>query len=54
MAATASKASKASKASRGMGSPATVAAAVEFILEGLLVNKRVNKDEVSGQARYRR
>jgi magnesium chelatase subunit I len=38
----------------GHGSPATVAAAVEFILEGLHVNKRLNKDEVSGQTRYRR
>jgi magnesium chelatase subunit I len=36
------------------GSPATVAAAVEFILEGLHVNKRLNKDEVSGHTRYRR
>ena len=39
---------------KGHGSPATVAAAVEFILEGLHVNKRLNKDEVSGQTRYRR
>ena len=38
----------------GHGSPATVAAAVEFILEGLHVNKRLNKDEVAGQTRYRR
>jgi magnesium chelatase subunit I len=38
----------------GHGSPATVAAAVEFILEGLHVNKRLNKDEVSGHPRYRR
>jgi magnesium chelatase subunit I len=36
------------------GSPATVAAAVEFILEGLHVNKRLNKDEVAGHTRYRR
>ncbi|MFA7296927.1 MAG: sigma 54-interacting transcriptional regulator [Dehalococcoidia bacterium] len=34
-------------------SPATQAAAVEFILEGLHLNKRLNKDAVSGQARYR-
>ena len=33
--------------------PATQAAAVEFILEGLHLNKRLNKDAVSGQARYR-
>jgi len=32
---------------------ATQAAAVEFILEGLHLNKRLNKDAVSGQARYR-
>jgi magnesium chelatase subunit I len=38
----------------GHGSPGTVAAAVEFILEGLHVNKRLNKDEVAGQTRYRR
>ena len=38
----------------GHGSPATVAAAIEFILEGLHVNKRLNKDEVAGQTRYRR
>ena len=38
----------------GHGSPATVAAAVEFILEGLHLNKRLNKDEVAGQTRYRR
>ncbi|MGZ3638376.1 MAG: sigma 54-interacting transcriptional regulator [Ktedonobacterales bacterium] len=38
----------------GHGNPATVASAVEFILEGLHLNKRLNKDEVAGQARYRR
>ena len=38
----------------GHGSPATVASAVEFILEGLHLNKRLNKDTVAGQARYRR
>ena len=38
----------------GHGSPATVASAVEFILEGLHLNKRLNKDEIAGQARYRR
>src|SRR5579872_1502342 len=38
----------------GHGSPATVASAVEFILEGLHLNKRLNKDEVAGKARYRR
>jgi magnesium chelatase subunit I len=39
---------------KGHGSPASVAAAVEFILEGLHLNKRLNKDEIAGQARYRR
>ena len=29
------------------------AAAIEFILEGLHLNKRLNKDQVAGQARYR-
>ncbi len=38
----------------GHGSPASVASAVEFILEGLHLNKRLNKEEVAGQARYRR
>jgi magnesium chelatase subunit I len=39
---------------KGHGSPASVASAVEFILEGLHLNKRLNKDEIAGQARYRR
>ncbi|HEX6122580.1 MAG TPA: magnesium chelatase, partial [Ktedonobacterales bacterium] len=38
----------------GHGSPATVAAAVEFILEGLHLNKRLNKEEIAGRTRYRR
>jgi magnesium chelatase subunit I len=38
----------------GHGSPATVASAVEFILEGLHLNKRLNKEEIAGTARYRR
>ena len=38
----------------GHGGPAMVASAVEFILEGLHLAKRLNKDEVVGQARYRR
>jgi magnesium chelatase subunit I len=33
--------------------PAVQAAAVEFVLEGLHLNKRLNKDVVAGQARYR-
>ncbi len=39
---------------KGHGSPASVASAVEFILEGLHLNKRLNKDEIAGQTRYRR
>jgi magnesium chelatase subunit I len=38
----------------GHGNPATVASAVEFILEGLHLNKRLNKDEVAGRVRYRK
>ncbi|PWT70592.1 MAG: magnesium chelatase [Chloroflexi bacterium] len=38
----------------GHGSPATVASAVEFILEGLHLNKRLNKVEVDGLVDYRR
>jgi len=37
----------------GDGSPAQEAAAVEFVLEGLHLNKRLNKDRVSGKAQYR-
>ena len=33
--------------------PAVRAAAVEFLLEGLHLNKRLNKDQVDGQTRYR-
>ncbi len=38
----------------GNGSPATVAAAVEFILEGLHLKKRLNKETAEGKYRYRR
>lgn len=34
-------------------SPAAVAAAVEFVLEGLHLTKRLNKDAVAGRATYR-
>jgi magnesium chelatase subunit I len=37
----------------GASSPAQKAAAVEFILEGLHLNKRLNKDKVAGRAQYR-
>jgi magnesium chelatase subunit I len=36
------------------GGPAGIASAVEFILEGLHLNRRLNKDEVNGKVRYRR
>ena len=36
------------------GNPATVASAVEFILEGLHLSKRLNKESVGAQARYSR
>ena len=35
------------------GAPALVASAVEFILEGLHLNKRLNKDRVAGKVHYR-
>jgi magnesium chelatase subunit I len=33
--------------------PALVASAVEFVLEGLHLNKRLNKDKVAGRVQYR-
>jgi magnesium chelatase subunit I len=33
--------------------PAGVASAVEFVLEGLHLSKRLNKDAVAGRAAYR-
>jgi magnesium chelatase subunit I len=35
------------------GSPGEVAAAVEFILDGLHLNKRLNKDKIGGKVQYR-
>jgi magnesium chelatase subunit I len=37
----------------GAADPAEVAAAIEFVLEGLHLGKKLNKDLVGGQARYR-
>ena len=37
----------------GGRSPAEVAAATEFLLEGLHLNKRLNKDKVGGKVQYR-
>jgi magnesium chelatase subunit I len=39
--------------SGGDESPAAIASAVEFILEGLHLSKRLNKDAVAGKATYR-
>ena len=36
------------------GNPAAVASAVEFILEGLHLNRKLNKDSARGPARYHR
>ena len=33
--------------------PADLAAAVEFVLEGLHLNKRLNKDQVGARIQYR-
>ena len=38
---------------RPLEEPAVVASAVEFLLEGLHLSKRLNKDEVGGKAAYR-
>jgi magnesium chelatase subunit I len=46
--------SKAIDKLQARGNPATIASAIEFILEGLHLNRRLNKDEVSGKVRYRR
>jgi magnesium chelatase subunit I len=37
----------------GAGHPGLTAAAVEFVLEGLHLNKRLNKDKLAGRAQYR-
>lgn len=39
---------------QAQGSPVTVASAVEFVLEGLHLNRKLNKDRTEGKARYRR
>lgn len=36
------------------GNPALISSATEFILEGLHLNRKLNKDRMKGQARYRR
>ena len=37
----------------GDESPAAVASAVEFVLEGLHLSKRLNKEAAGGRAQYR-
>ncbi len=46
--------SKAIDKLKGRGSPASIASSIEFILEGLHLNRRLNKDQVNGKTRYRR
>ncbi len=46
--------SKAIDKLNGRGNPASIASSIEFILDGLHLNRRLNKDEVNGQVRYRR
>jgi magnesium chelatase subunit I len=46
--------SKAIDKLHGRGNPAVIASTVEFILEGLHLNRRLNKDAVGGKTRYRR
>jgi magnesium chelatase subunit I len=46
--------SKAIDKLNGRGNPALIASTVEFLLEGLHLNRRLNKDEVKGKIRYRR
>jgi len=41
------------RVTHGDARPAVQASAIEFILEGLHLNKRLNKDTLPGQARYR-
>lgn len=44
--------SKAIDRLKGRGSPAVIASSVEFILEGLHLNRRLNKNDVGGKVRY--
>ena len=39
---------------QAQGNPAVIASGVEFILEGLHLNRKLNKDRLAGRARYRR
>jgi magnesium chelatase subunit I len=44
---------RAAAAKLGAADPASLAAAMEFVLEGLHLNRKLNKDLQSGHARYR-
>ncbi|HLC42989.1 MAG TPA: magnesium chelatase [Methylomirabilota bacterium] len=44
---------KSAAAKLGASDPASIAAAVEFVLEGLHLNKKLNKDAKAGHVRYR-
>jgi magnesium chelatase subunit I len=46
--------SKAIDKLNGRGSPSSIASSIEFILEGLHLNRRLNKDATGGKTRYRR
>ncbi len=46
--------SKAIDKLNGRGNPSSIASSIEFILEGLHLNRRLNKDAVGGKTRYRR
>jgi magnesium chelatase subunit I len=37
----------------GQGNPAQIASSIEFVLEGLHLNRKLNKDRVAGRTRYR-
>ena len=39
---------------QAQGNPATIASGVEFVLEGLHLNRKLNKDRMAGRSRYRR
>ena len=55
MASSQSQEMKAALATIGaQGNPALVASGVEFVLEGLHLNRRLNKDRTAGSTRYRR
>ena len=44
---------RAAAAKLGASEPAAVAAAMEFVLEGLHLGKKLNKDAQPGRARYK-